>query len=363
MPLSISLPTNKVDGDASHTAGHNATNTAANAIGAAVDALASVASSGSASDLTAGTVPTARLGSGTADSTTFLRGDQTWAVPDGGGGSSTVVVQLDPAGGAMRSTAFPALVQANGTNIPVRGLAFDAASDEAAFFRFRTANYDSGDLTVDLAWYADTASSGAVVWGAAIAAITPNTDTQDVETDSLATASTTTTTHLGTTGQRLHRTSVTVSNLDSVDSDDHVVLQVYRDADNGSDTMAGDAILVGVSVSWTGTSSGGGGGSSTVEANTQTGTTYTLVLGDAGKVVEMNNASSNVLTVPPNSSVAFPTGTVLEVAQYGAGQTTIAQGSGVTIRTPSTLILRARYSSVALRKRGTDEWVLSGDVE
>lgn len=310
-----------------------------------------------AADIASGTVATARLGSGTADSTTYLRGDQTWATI-----TRTVSVQLDPAGATLRSSAFPALVQANGTNIPVRGLAFDAASLEAVFFRFRAVDYSSGNLTVDLAWYADTASSGAVVWGAAIAAITPNTDTQDVETDALATAATTTTSHLGTTGQRLHRTSVTISSLDSLAADDNVALQVYRDAANGSDTMTGDAILAGVTVSWTGPA-GGGTSSTTVTANTQTGTTYTLVLADAGKVVEMNNASANTLTVPPNSSVAFPVGTVLEVCQIGAGATTVAAGSGVTIRTPSTLILRAQYSTAALRKRATDEWILSGDVQ
>jgi hypothetical protein len=47
-----------------------------------------------ASDITTGTVATARLASGTADSTTFLRGDQTWAVPSGGGGST--VTPLHP---------------------------------------------------------------------------------------------------------------------------------------------------------------------------------------------------------------------------------------------------------------------------
>lgn len=42
--------------------------------------LVAIAASGSASDLSSGTVPTARLGSGTANATSYLRGDQTWAV-------------------------------------------------------------------------------------------------------------------------------------------------------------------------------------------------------------------------------------------------------------------------------------------
>jgi hypothetical protein len=50
--------------------------------------LVAIAASGSASDLTAGTVATARLGTGVASGTTFLRGDQTWATPSGGGGAS-----------------------------------------------------------------------------------------------------------------------------------------------------------------------------------------------------------------------------------------------------------------------------------
>lgn len=97
-------------------------------------------------------------------------------------------------------------------------------------------------------------------------------------------------------------------------------------------------------------------------SNTQTAS-YTLALTDAGKAVEMNVASANNLTVPPNSSVAFPTGTVIEVCQIGAGQTTIVAGSGVTIRTPETLVMTGQYSTVSLRKRATDTWVLAGDVE
>jgi hypothetical protein len=87
---------------------------------------------------------------------------------------------------------------------------------------------------------------------------------------------------------------------------------------------------------------------------------YTLVLADIGKVIEFNSASATTLTVPLNASVAFPIGTLIEVFQVGTGSVTI--GGSATLRSPAGLILRAQYSTVALRKRGTDEWVVSGDV-
>ena len=94
--------------------------------------------------------------------------------------------------------------------------------------------------------------------------------------------------------------------------------------------------------------------------NNQTAS-YTLVLADAGKAVEVNNASANTLTVPPNSSVAFPTGTQIIVFQQGAGATTITAGAGVTLRSKnSNLAVDGQYASVALIKRDTDEWYVIG---
>lgn len=89
---------------------------------------------------------------------------------------------------------------------------------------------------------------------------------------------------------------------------------------------------------------------------------HTLVLADVNDAVEMNATGSVTVTVPLNSAVAFPVGTVLEVVQVGAGQVTLTYSAGVTLRTPSTLTTRTQWSSVALRKRATDEWVCSGDL-
>jgi hypothetical protein len=99
-----------------------------------------------------------------------------------------------------------------------------------------------------------------------------------------------------------------------------------------------------------------------VSVNTRTAS-YTLVLSDANKVIEMNVASANVLTVPTNASVAFPIGTMIGIDQLGAGQTTITPAGGVTIRSSGSLLkLSGQYSSATLRKRATDEWVLVGDL-
>lgn len=97
--------------------------------------------------------------------------------------------------------------------------------------------------------------------------------------------------------------------------------------------------------------------------NTQTAG-YTLVLTDGKDVyVRMNVASANNLTVPLNSSVAFPIGTLIPIRQAGAGQTTIVATGGVTINTPETLKLRKQGSNGALIKIGTDTWDLTGDLE
>lgn len=92
-------------------------------------------------------------------------------------------------------------------------------------------------------------------------------------------------------------------------------------------------------------------------------TSYVLALVDANTIVEMNSASATTVTVPPNSSVAFPVGTVIGVDRLGAGTVSFVQGSGVTIRSPNSMLgLRVQYSGGSLRKRATDEWVLGGDL-
>jgi hypothetical protein len=97
-----------------------------------------------------------------------------------------------------------------------------------------------------------------------------------------------------------------------------------------------------------------------IATNAQTAS-YTLVLLDDGKIVEMGVATANVLTVPTNASVAFPIGTRIDIIQTGAGQTTITASGGVTINGTPGLKTRVQWSLVTLIKRATDTWLVSGD--
>jgi len=118
---------------------------------------------------------------------------------------------------------------------------------------------------------------------------------------------------------------------------------------NGTTRLSGDTLITGVL-------------QETITANRQTAS-YTLVLADRGKLIEMNVATANNLTIPLNSSVAFAIGTKIDVVQYGAGQTTFVATGGVTIRSANGwLKMNAQYGSATLVKIATDEWYLFGNL-
>lgn len=98
-----------------------------------------------------------------------------------------------------------------------------------------------------------------------------------------------------------------------------------------------------------------------IAINAQTAS-YTLALDDNGKMVEISNASANTLTIPLNSSIAFPVGTQITILQTGVGQTTIAGTGGVTVNASPGLKLRSQWSSAVLIKRATNTWVAVGDL-
>lgn len=113
-----------------------------------------------------------------------------------------------------------------------------------------------------------------------------------------------------------------------------------------------------------------GGGNPFCGVNAQTGTAYTLVLGD-GTVsgvacvgsVTMNNAATNTVTIPANSNVSFPTPDEIDFIQLGAGQTCISAASGVTLHTPTSLCARAQNSTFGIRQIAANIWQVFGDTQ
>ena len=91
---------------------------------------------------------------------------------------------------------------------------------------------------------------------------------------------------------------------------------------------------------------------------------YTATLEDRGSLVTMTVGSANNFTVPPESSVAWPVGTVITVMQLGAGATTVVAGAGVTVNVDATFtkVIAGQYSIATLIKYGTNTWVVTGDL-
>ena len=102
--------------------------------------------------------------------------------------------------------------------------------------------------------------------------------------------------------------------------------------------------------------------------NAQTGTTYTFVLADNGKLVTASNASAQTYSIPTNASVAFPIGTQINLIQIGAGQVTVnAVTSGTTTilsnaATAATPKCRNQYAALTAIKVATDAWYVIGDI-
>jgi len=121
----------------------------------------------------------------------------------------------------------------------------------------------------------------------------------------------------------------------------------------------------------TGTDSGLSGGVTSgtatlrlkLEFDAETGTTYTLVAANLNQLVTLNNASPITLTVPPS---VFSAGDVINIAQIGVGQVTLAQGAGVTINstgaTGSAPKLRARYSAASIICTSSNTFLVVGDI-
>lgn len=96
--------------------------------------------------------------------------------------------------------------------------------------------------------------------------------------------------------------------------------------------------------------------------NTQAGN-YTLAFADQqNTIVKMTSSSAVTLTLPLNSTEYMDVGTSVDVLAYGTGGVTVAGAAGVSVRTTSTLVARARYSRITCTKIDVNEWLVDGDL-
>ena len=115
---------------------------------------------------------------------------------------------------------------------------------------------------------------------------------------------------------------------------------------DGSGTLSWSAVTTGASYS---------------TVRTQSGTTYTLVLGDAGDYIQTTSTTAVTITVPTQASVTWAADTEIYFEQNNTGQVTFVGASGVTINSSETLKTFARYSVVALKRVASDVWTLTGE--
>jgi hypothetical protein len=100
---------------------------------------------------------------------------------------------------------------------------------------------------------------------------------------------------------------------------------------------------------------------STIGTNTRTAS-YTLSISDQSKIIEYSSSSAGTITVPTNAVAAFPIGTYIVILQTGTAQATISGALGVTVNVTPGNKTRTQWSMATLIKRGTDSWVLAGDL-
>lgn len=106
----------------------------------------------------------------------------------------------------------------------------------------------------------------------------------------------------------------------------------------------------------------GGVGPSAQTINAQTGTTYTLVAGDAWKLVTLDNAGAITCYLPQDSDATFAIGTRVDFAVLGTGMVTWVAGAGATVNGTPSLVSRAQYSAATAIKRAANTWILVGDL-
>lgn len=157
--------------------------------------------------------------------------------------------QLHPEQAFYKNSGFPNLYRADGATggPPVEALEFADSSTQTAFWRFAaiglTADVDTIEVTFH--WFAETATSGNVVWGAELFTLENNVATTSVEALSTPLVDATVTDgHLGTTAKRMHSATVTLDvSAGRPAEDSYCVLALSRTGAVAGDTLSNSTML------------------------------------------------------------------------------------------------------------------------
>ena len=87
---------------------------------------------------------------------------------------------------------------------------------------------------------------------------------------------------------------------------------------------------------------------------------YKFGSADQGKILEFNGTFT--VTVPPESTYNYATGSVLNLLNIGSGTITIAGGTAVTVNGNPGLKLSTQWSGASIVKRSSNTWVAVGDL-
>jgi hypothetical protein len=100
-------------------------------------------------------------------------------------------------------------------------------------------------------------------------------------------------------------------------------------------------------------------GTSTISEKTDN---YTLTINDVGLIISMNATTNKTVTIPANSSVAFPIGTRIDLMRYGTGNVNVAITTDTLSSTGAAINLKSQYSVASLIKVKNTQWILAGDI-
>jgi hypothetical protein len=166
--------------------------------------------------------------------------------------SGDTLLYFDALNGIPTATIGATLDQRAGGSTPSEQFmvwAFNAASDSFVDFRaVMPQAYSGGGITCRIIWGAFSAGAGDVVWNIAFRSI--EDDAEDIDASHTYTVNAVTDTAPSTAGEYT-AASITFTDgadMDNVDAGDPFILRISRDANNGSDTMGGNAELVGIEI-------------------------------------------------------------------------------------------------------------------